>query len=208
MNAIEKDLADAVAMVGKHIIEHEASLKLNFNTGNEISLPSDFSAVIYLSEGSTGLYNHQNGCLISEMSAPAVIGLTYLFFKNHDMYITFKEKSSAYYINQHDFIKLCDRQQLWRNVSHIIASMERKLNSSPTLSTFKSAYDIVKFYLESIWMLPEKEREKISVYQYIQERSRLSRSSLHKIIKDLNVGGYIKTERGRLMNVHRLPVKY
>lgn len=208
MNIIENNFTDSVGLIGKYIMEHEAALKLNFNQGNQIGLPSDFSAVIYLNEGSAGLYYNENGCLISDMYAPAVIGLTYLFFSNHDMNITFKAKSSVYYINQNDFIKMCDQKQLWRNVSHIIAKTERKLNSNPTLSMYRSAYDIVRFYIESIWTLPEQEREKISVYQYIQERSRLSRSSLHKIIKDLNVGGYIKTERGRLMDVQRLPVKY
>lgn len=208
MSTIDNNIDDAVDVVGSYIMEHETALKLSFNAGNQISLPSDFSAIIYLQEGSAGLYYDENDCLISDVNKPSVIGLTYLFFNNHGMYLNFKTKSCLYYINQHDFIKTCDQNQLWKYVSYIIASTERRLSSSPTLSTFRSAYDIVKFYLESIWRLPPHEREKISVYQYIIERSRLSRSSLHKIIRDLNIGGYIKTERGRLIDVQRLPVKY
>lgn len=208
MNNTGFTLIDSINVLGEAIKEHQMALNVTFSPGNKINMPTDFSAVIYIESGFAGLYHDRDDCLISEVNGPCIIGLTYLFFDNHSIYLKFNSESRVFYINQLEFISVCDKRNLWRNVSQIIASAERKLYSSPSLSSFRNAYDIVKFYLESIWTLPEHERKNVSIYQYILERSRLSRSSLHKIIRELNVGGYIKTERGRLVDINRLPVRY
>ncbi|HID4702653.1 TPA: helix-turn-helix domain-containing protein, partial [Enterobacter cloacae] len=72
----------------------------------------------------------------------------------------------------------------------------------------KNAYDIIKNNLEAIWELPENERSQISVFKFILSRSSISRSSLNKVLKDLNDGGYINIHRGKLLNIKNLPLKY
>ncbi|EBK0028747.1 helix-turn-helix domain-containing protein [Salmonella enterica] len=204
----ETDYEQSVDTLGKSIMNHESGLELSFQSGQIIELPSNFRAIIYLKEGSAGIYYKENHCLVSENSSPAIIGLTFLFIQNYHMYIRFYSECKAYYINQTEFVKLCDKKQLWRHVSQLIARAERTLHSSPSISAFRNVYDVVKFHLDNIWKLPENERNNISIYKYILERSPISRSSLHKIIRDLNMGGYIKTERGKLLKLIRLPVKY
>ncbi|WP_409513916.1 helix-turn-helix domain-containing protein [Serratia proteamaculans] len=66
-------------------------------------------------------------------------------------------------------------------------------------------YGIISSHLEDIWALPEEERLKISIFNFIMQRAPVSRSSIHKIIKELNKGGFIKTERGKLLNLTNIP---
>jgi hypothetical protein len=43
---------------------------------------------------------------------------------------------------------------------------------------------------------------------YVQEKTLLSRSGIMKMLSDLKRGGHIEVERGVLIAVNKLPVKY
>ena len=55
---------------------------------------------------------------------------------------------------------------------------------------------------------PADLRQSNSAAKYILERTRLSRSTVMKMLSQLKQGGYIDIEDGVLKAVHRLPDKY
>lgn len=114
-----------------------------------------------------------------------------------------------YLLTHEDAIDVLDKENLWKDIAIIMAyTLEIYEHRSHSFAEHRNVYDIVKVHLEMIWDLPEEERNKISIFDYILKRHNISRSSVAKILKELNNGDYISTKRGKLINLNRLPVKY
>lgn len=200
----------AVARLGNSIKHHRNTLKvvaginksINFNLFGKKS-------IIYLDEGSISLHSEKNNILLFKLDAPFIIGLDQIFSGTEYYYITANDNVSLYLLSHEDAIDTFDKEKLWKDIAHLISySMGLNEHRSNNLLENRSIYDIIKIHLETIWTLPEKEREKISVFDYILKRHKISRSSVAKIIKELNNGSYITTKRGVLVNLHRLPPKF
>ncbi|MCX9004405.1 helix-turn-helix domain-containing protein [Citrobacter portucalensis] len=181
-----------------------ASVKksINFNLFGKKS-------IIYLDEGSISLYSETNNLLLFKFDSPFIIGLDQIFYDTEYHYITTNDNVLLYLLSHEDAIDIFDKMKLWKDIAHLISySMRLNEHRSNNLLENRSIYHIIKTHLEMIWELPEKEREKISVFDYILKRHKISRSSIAKIIKELNNGNYITTKRGVLINLNRLPAKF
>jgi DNA-binding IscR family transcriptional regulator len=51
-------------------------------------------------------------------------------------------------------------------------------------------------------------RAKIGVMNYIQRRTRISRSVVAEVLAALRQGNYINMSRGKLVSINRLPAEY
>lgn len=71
-----------------------------------------------------------------------------------------------------------------------------------------TAYEILRFQLLELMSEPVEFRENISAAQYIQQKTRLSRSSIMKILSQLKQGGFVRLENGTLKEICHLPLKY
>ena len=72
-----------------------------------------------------------------------------------------------------------------------------------------TAYEIVSTLLMELADVPEEKRLKISVANYIIDRSNLARSGVMKILSELRIGGYIDINYGKLICVNkRFPTVY
>jgi DNA-binding IscR family transcriptional regulator len=60
-----------------------------------------------------------------------------------------------------------------------------------------------------MFLLPEENRLRVSMLEYIQDRTHLSRSSILNVLSALKKGGYIEFARGGyLQNMTALPEKF
>jgi hypothetical protein len=55
---------------------------------------------------------------------------------------------------------------------------------------------------------PETIRNSVTIAYYVQSRTFLSRSSIMKILAQLKTGGYIITDKGLLLAINHIPLKY
>lgn len=162
-----------------------------------------FNGIILLEEGIIST-KRDDGVALLTFTAPIIIGLHSLDVDD-DIIVDFHCKASYYHINKKIFFMLAEENNLWKHICvltfyYLHLNYEREKNISR-----KTKYETVKYYIESIWKMEASERSSISLFKFIMSHANISRSSLHKIISELNRGGYIKTERGRLINVVRLP---
>lgn len=201
---------ESVARLGNSIKKHKNTLKL-FASVNKIINFNLFGkkSIIYLEGGSININSVNKNILLFKLEAPFIIGLDQLFYDSEYYYITANDNVSLYLLSHEDAIDLFDKEKLWKDIANLISySMELYEHRSNNLLENRNVYDIIKFHLETIWSMTENEREKISVFHYILKRHKISRSSVAKIVKELNNGGYITTKRGVLVNLHKLPPKF
>jgi len=67
-------------------------------------------------------------------------------------------------------------------------------------------YAVIRNHLQEMGQLPEETRMRVSILDYIQERTYLSRSSVLNVLSALKSGNYIAFKRrGYLTGVNKLP---
>ena len=77
-----------------------------------------------------------------------------------------------------------------------------------TMIEHMSTYEIVKFQLNQLILESPTLRANITAANYIMARTYLSRSSVMRIISDLRSAGFITLEKGILIDLKPLPLKY
>ncbi len=71
-----------------------------------------------------------------------------------------------------------------------------------------SSYEIIRFQLQELMNESERIRTSITAANYIKSRTYLSRSGIMRIIAELREAGYIELNRGILVAIKHLPLKY
>ncbi|UAN62216.1 MULTISPECIES: helix-turn-helix domain-containing protein [Serratia] len=161
------------------------------------------SAILLLS-GSVLLKRMTDDIIISEIEAPFVFGIHEAIFNKTNLYI--KPLSES-------VLKTVDFDLFYQNVppevmTNICAKLIDIYQIRDESVICSSVYDCIKKCLEDINSLEGNEKYNISIFGYIKERNKISRSSISKVIRELERGGYIKTKRGKLLSLNKLPKKF
>lgn len=164
--------------------------------------------VYFLTEGRVDIYRKADDLLIFTVYAPYILGIIFMY--ERDDYHYFKASTDAVLtaIPANELDYLADINNLWKNFFLMTCEITLNFFRRDQRFSSKHAYDIIKNNLEAIWELPENERTQISVFKFVLSRSNISRSSLNKVLKDLQNGGYINIHRGKLLAIKHLPQKY
>lgn len=164
--------------------------------------------VYFLTEGRVDIYRKADNLLIFTVYAPYILGIIFMY--ERDDYHYFKASTDAVLtaIPANELDYLADINNLWKNFFLMTCEITLNFFRRDQRFSSKHAYDIIKNNLEAIWELPENERTQISVFKFVLSRSNISRSSLNKVLKDLQNGGYINIHRGKLLAIKHLPQKY
>ncbi|MFP2421499.1 helix-turn-helix domain-containing protein [Pseudescherichia vulneris] len=96
----------------------------------------------------------------------------------------------------------------WKLLVGHITKITTNLFKNNAIMTAPTSYDVLKFQLLALMREPDNLRQSTTAAKYILERTRLSRSTVMKMLSQLKVGGYIEIDDGMLKAVHRLPEKY
>lgn len=200
----------AITRLGNIIKNHKNALKVVVSINKTINFELfGKKCIFYLEEGNVSLHRKEDDLLILKFEAPFIIGIDQLFFDLEYHYIISNSNASLYLLSNEDAVITFDKSKLWKDIAHLITyTMRLNEHRSNNLVENKTIYDIIKIHLETIWELPKNERESISIFNYILKRHKISRSSIAKIVKELNNGKYITTRRGVLVNLNRLPSKF
>ncbi|WP_447887306.1 helix-turn-helix domain-containing protein [Serratia fonticola] len=162
------------------------------------------SNLILFEKGTAYLYK-ENGSVLFQVSGPMILGLDNLY-NNTEISVCFMQDTEYYSATKETARKIIEsNNQLLLISCKILMHQIAILCEKESLSSQKTKYDSVKKYLEIIWGMEENERANISIFKYIMMNMNISRSSLYKILHELNKGGFIKTERGRLVYMSKLP---
>ncbi|MFI7811723.1 helix-turn-helix domain-containing protein [Citrobacter werkmanii] len=170
--------------------------------------------ILFIEHGCYSAYYTENDQHIYTLFAPSIIGLTqgYSLYYNIPVkslyYIQAEAHCSGFSVPLDVFAEKCDEQALWHDVSRVLAQRLIMMLARERESVGNDAYTKIRFTLQEIWMYPIEIRCKIKVANFIQRRTRLSRSRIMNILAALKQGGYIEIESGFLVSVSNLPAAF
>ncbi|WP_167467281.1 helix-turn-helix domain-containing protein [Buttiauxella warmboldiae] len=197
-------------MIGDLIKNHPQAEKHLFIKGAKLMVnDGKTSQVCFVEQGDLQIILAYGDKVLFEISAPVTIGVQQLYTHCYNYYTIFKTDATVWLLDIECFKTVVENNNIWHELMVVICHvMDRIDDYHRTTYLATNSYDLVKHCLEQIWQLPEQERENTSVFTYIMKRHNISRSSITKIIHSLNVGGYIKTKRGILLQVKKIPHGY
>lgn len=104
--------------------------------------------------------------------------------------------------------QLIAETNFWERLAKYVAKVTTNLLNNNIIMTAPSTYEVVKFHLIMLIREPVSVRKTTSAVKYILERTRLSLSTVMKMLAQLKQGGYIQLDDGSLVALNHLPAKY
>ncbi|MEQ0188788.1 helix-turn-helix domain-containing protein [Klebsiella sp. CN_Kp098] len=174
------------------------------------TLGSKMGEIYLLTDGALYLQRGSDDLILGVVRAPHVLGFAELLTPvEMSTRVKFSPESRVSVVSREKVRTTLGQQPaLWEDVARILAfhlhfSVWRDLH---LLSD--SSYDAIRGKLFELEKQDEAFRSEVSISHYITHSTRLSRSTVLRILKALNEGGYIETHRGRLLNIVFLPQRY
>jgi CRP-like cAMP-binding protein len=171
-------------------------------------MDSDVRKCFLLHKGSVSLYRSIDGMVLNTESAPFVFGMSTQLTEQEYLYIRTHEESEVTWLPLDLANQIIAEQDLWCSLSKLLIYTVARVYDHCTKISSLSSYDIIRYQLYELMSENEDIRNSVSIANYIQSRSFLSRSSIMKILAQLKAGGYIITERGCLKGINSIPLKY
>lgn len=194
-----------------HLIE-ETSDPTRIKTGRDrqvISLLQYMEPMtVLLHEGIVAVYRNSDHMLLSNTQAPMIIGFNLVNDDNPDTYLLARGTIRYEILRREEFREIIDQQNLWQSLAWTSMYIAFRFLDYTFNSTSLPTYDLIKNNLKALMQEPETLRLRTNACDYIQEKTLLSRSGIMKILGNLKKGGHIVLDRGVLININHLPLRY
>lgn len=106
-------------------------------------------------------------------------------------------------------MQLFSEHNMWEEVTRLLAYHTSYLVYRDDLVLQQRTYSVIRNHLMEMLLLPEETRSRVSMLEYIQDRTHLSRSSILNVLSALKKGDYIEFARGGyLQSITSLPEKF
>lgn len=166
--------------------------------------------IIYLVlEGTISLHRSSDGLVVASGYSPLIVGMTNDVLMGESEYF-FTTKTDISYavmplVKAKEIIK---ENNLWESYSSLQSYLLKYISIHTAKNMALSTYDIITNQLTNLMQEPDSIRLSITASLYIQERTRLSRSGIMKILSALRVGNYITISDGVLININKFPSNF
>lgn len=170
--------------------------------------PHQEPMTILIHKGLLAAYRNSDQLLLSYFQAPIIVGINMLADMNDG--IVYKAYSEVRYeIQPRDIVlQKIEKADLWREMAYLYMFGVKRFSDVYQKSAGLSTYELIRINLLALMDEEEDLRLAINVSDYIQDKTRLSRSRVMKILGDLRDGEYIDIKRGILIKVNKLPENY
>ncbi|WMY73222.1 helix-turn-helix domain-containing protein [Buttiauxella selenatireducens] len=146
--------------------------------------------------------------VIASVPIPNIMGVGSLVPKNAGLYIETVSECSIASLTSEQVLKLIGQLDLWQLLSAHITKVANNVLVYSIIMTPPTAYEVIRFQLLALMDEDSDIRNDITAANYILQRTRLSRSSVMKILAELKKGEFIVMDEGRLIHINKLPHKY
>jgi hypothetical protein len=189
MSLIKANCTDKCLLVSKL-----TNVQVDFNGDERIFL---------LESGRVTINRKSDGKVLINIEAPFIIGLTTLFTNLNYYYIRTETDCHISTFSKNEVIKFIESSSSWKYVSEVLSYAFFMYYQRDEMLTPNNTYGVVRKYIEYFW--ENEDTNTTSIFSFILNRTSISRSSLNKILRELEIGGYIKTKRGILIEMNKLP---
>ena len=209
MLVVSDQVQEAHKKIGIEIDNSPQKLRIISSKKQEISFYNNKEkSVFHLISGEIELRSTNSNLIVLNVYAPAIIGLSSIFTSNDLFYINTVTDVELVSIPMSELIETANKKNLWIYISTIMSHYLDVCYLRDSILYQDSVYNVIKNHLEILWRYKRDKLDEISVFDFILNRTPVSRSSLNKVLKDLVSGGYIKMNRGKLVEMNKLPSGY
>ena len=194
-----------------NIIEHVSpfATRFNANKGEVLRYYSGNKRTCYLlHNGSVTLNRRGDGMVLNSEHDTFVLGVSNQFSQSENLYLRVNENAEMSRLSLERFNLLVESCGLWESLCKLLIYTASRVYEHCTLISQMSSYEIIRFQLQELMNESERIRTSITAANYIQNRTYLSRSGIMRIIAELREAGYIELNRGILIAINHLPLKY
>jgi CRP-like cAMP-binding protein len=168
-------------------------------------------AEIYLlTEGNFWLHRRTDDLQMSRAKAPHIFGLAELAIPiGENTYVKFAADSEVYVLSGTKAEALFHQHPaLWQDVAKVLAFHLHFSTWRDLHLLNDNAYDTIRGKLLELEKHDDVFRKETTILNYIMGSTKLSRSTILRVMKDLTEGGYVEAQRGKLLRIIHLPLRY
>lgn len=157
--------------------------------------------VYLLTKGRVDIWREVDNRLVETAFAPSILGLQGSIYRSQHYHLKFPAGAEVSTIPLQAAMEIIELQSLWRDVFYYQGYLNDRQLHHESLLINSSTYEIVCLFLKDLSHYSDSERAKLSVADYILQRSNLARSGVMKVLADLRFGGYIDIQHGKLIKI-------
>lgn len=200
----------------KHPSPYGSELLRQLTTEDEFKRYPKGSRFVFLSDGESVCQFVRKGLISIENKesnlalgiAPAPVSLGFTSALSEKLLLRALEECEVATVPLETVMARLEQKQLWEIMAKHMIIITNKLFIQSEMATAPTAYDLLCNQLRALNEEPESIRQQVAAYQYILDRTHLSRSSVMKMLSALRQGGYIELDQGRLITIRHLPSRY
>jgi hypothetical protein len=160
-------------------------------------------------EGEMSILRDSDGLLMITVYEGHVFGVAEILQPMRGHVLRAETESVVLRMDAEEAIRIIKEQNLWEDVTSLLAYHTSYLAYRDALVLQQRTYAVIRSHLMEMILLPEEMRMRISILDYIQDRTHLSRSSVLNVLSALKKGKYIQFIRGGyLQHIESLPEKF
>ena len=146
--------------------------------------------------------------VIGSVPVPNIFGISDLLSSTTRLFLETMGDSEVATLTTIRVNQLIAETDAWKLLVGHITKQSANLFNYNMMMTAPTTYDIVRFQLLALMQEKTDIRESTSAVKYILERTRLSRSTVMKMLAQLRQGDYIELSEGVLKEIYHLPARY
>ncbi|AWH88245.1 helix-turn-helix domain-containing protein [Limnobaculum parvum] len=147
--------------------------------------------------------------ILYSANSPTILGLSCnLIPGSEDFFFTTKTATTIATLPTAKATQIIESKNLWEYLSIFQSFIILRLHEYNTKIAALSAYEITRNQLINLLQEPDEIRSNTTAVQYIQDHTRLSRSGVMKMLSQLKIGNYIELDKGHLIKINKMPLRY
>ncbi|MEG1465580.1 MAG: helix-turn-helix domain-containing protein [Hafnia sp.] len=157
--------------------------------------------VYLLTKGRVDIWREVDNRLVETAFAPSILGLQGSAYRSQHYHLKFPAGAEVSTIPLKAAMEIIELQSLWRDVFYYQGYLNDRQLHHESMLINSSTYETVCIFLKDLSHYSDSERAKLSVADFILQRSNLARSGVMKVLADLRFGGYIDIQHGKLIKI-------
>lgn len=160
----------------------------------------------FIRQGTVSIENLENYLALGIASAPVSLGFTSAL--SEKLLLRALEECEVATVPLETVMARIEAKQLWELMARHMIIVTNKLFIQNEMVAAPTTYDVLCYQLQALAKESDNIRQQIAAYQYILDRTHLSRSSVMKMLAALKKGGYIELDQGKLVAINHLPARF
>ncbi|MCU6669077.1 helix-turn-helix domain-containing protein [Enterobacteriaceae bacterium H4N4] len=169
----------------------------------------DENYALVLQSGTLSIHRQQDDLLVEIVAAPYIFGINAGMMGCSTEYLLVSQSlCSGFYLPAPDARHLIQQAGLWADAFSWLSWHHRVMEIRDTQLVGNNSYSQIRSILLDMAQWDEALRMRVGVMDFIQRRTRISRSVVAEVLAALRQGDYINMARGKLVSINRLPTEY